>query len=117
MACALCKAVRDEEGVFENDIVKILRTKKMKGHTERVMIVTKKHDFTTGHNQYLRRILELEGPRFFQHTYKFVIVAPDFATIPDHPHLIACDLEPGAEDWDQLLGTHWLRVVDVRAWK
>ena len=113
--CVLCKAVRDEEGVYEDEAVKILRTKNLKGHKERIMVVAKSHNYTGWIETYMLKVLEDEGKKAFDYTYKFVILATDYASVPDHPHFIATDLEP-AEDNMQVLGTRWNKVVDVKPW-
>jgi hypothetical protein len=35
-----------------------------------------------------------------------------FATINDHWHLVATDLDRRSEDFDQILATKWVSVVD-----
>ena len=65
---------------------------------------------------YLLKILETEGLKRFDYTYKFVIMATDYASVPDHPHFVASDLELGSEDHAKVLGTRWLKVVDVKPW-
>jgi len=115
MACALCIAVETEAGLFEDDAVKILRTKNLKGHRERIMVVSKGHEPNSWLETYMLKKLEDAGMKLFDYTYKFVIVATDYASVPDHPHFIASDLEPG-DDHLQLLGTRWIKVIDVKPW-
>jgi len=43
-------------------------------------------------------------------------MATDYASVPDHPHFVASDLELGSEDHAKVLGTRWLKVVDVKPW-
>ena len=105
--------------LYEDALVKILRTKNLKGHKERIMVLSRKHIIEESSRNaldaHMIRTLQDVGKEVFKYTYKFVIVSTDFATIPDHPHFIASDLEP-AEDYEQLLGTRWLKVIDVRPW-
>jgi hypothetical protein len=35
-----------------------------------------------------------------------------FATINDHWHLVATDLDPESDDFKQILATRWIKVVD-----
>ena len=39
-----------------------------------------------------------------------------FGTILDHWHKVAMDLDPASEDFEQILGTPWLKVVEVKKW-
>jgi hypothetical protein len=115
MTCPLCEAIQNEKGLYEDDAVKVLRTKTLKGHRERVMVVSRDHQMNGWIETYMLKKLEDTGMKLFDYTYKFVIVATDYASVPDHPHFIASDLEPG-EDHLQLLGTRWIKVVDVKPW-
>lgn len=114
-SCVLCNAVKEETGVYEDEVLKILRTKNLKGHRERIMVVAKSHSYTGWIETYMLKVLEDEGRKVFDYTYKFVILATDYASVPDHPHFIATDLEP-ADDNMQVLGTRWNKVVDVKPW-
>lgn len=85
----------------------------MKGHRERIMIVYKPHQHTVPHGAYERAldILSKVGT-VFSYTPKFVIMDTTFATINDHWHLVATDLDPKSQDFDQILATKWIKVVD-----
>jgi hypothetical protein len=48
----------------------------------------------------------------FSYTPKFVIMDTTFATINDHWHLVATDLNPKSQDFDQILSTKWIKVID-----
>jgi hypothetical protein len=47
---------------------------------------------------------------------EFVIMTPMFGNVPEHAHFIASDLSRDAEDFDQILGTPWIMVVEVKPW-
>ncbi len=115
MNCRLCSIVASEKGLYEDDVVKVMRTKNLKGHRERIMVVALAHDFTPWVETYMLKVLEDEGRKLFDYTYKFIILATDYASVPDHPHFIASDLE-ASEDHRQILGTRWIKVVDVKPW-
>ena len=116
--CALCHAVRYEPGLWEDHWFKILETKDRKGHQRRIMIASFNHTLPgpSAHSHMLDR-LEDEGRKAFAPTYKFVILDGTYGSLPDHPHYVATDLDPQSEDFEQILGTPWLRVVQVREWK
>jgi len=82
--CPLCKLNLKEEKIwYEDDYFVIMRTKTLKGHKERIMIVAKPHI------HYLKPfeveaaidILEQIGRKIFSYAPKFVIMDSIFATI------------------------------------
>jgi len=112
--CPLCELdLRKENVYFEDNSFVVLRTKDMKGHRERIMIVYKQHQHTLPRGAFERSldILSKVG-RVFSYTPKFVIMDTTFATINDHWHLVATDLDPKSQDFDQILATRWIKVVD-----
>ncbi|MEM2147465.1 MAG: hypothetical protein QXJ94_02535 [Candidatus Bathyarchaeia archaeon] len=113
--CPLCELNLQKEKVFyEDESFLVLRTKNLKGHKERIMIVYKRHQHTIPFKAYERalNILSQIGREAFKYTPKFVILDSTFATINDHWHLVASDLDPRSEDFDQILATKWIKVVD-----
>lgn len=113
--CPLCELdLRKEKVFYEDKSFIVVRTKTMKGHRERIMIVYKRHDHTIPYKAYERAltILSETGRKVFKYTPKFVIMDTTFATINEHWHLVASDLDPKSEDFDQILATRWIRVVD-----
>jgi hypothetical protein len=52
------------------------------------------------------------GKKVFSYAPKFVIMDSTFATINDHWHLVATDLNPNSEDFPQILATKWVSVID-----
>lgn len=113
--CPLCKLDLKTEKIFYDDrSFLILRTKDLKGHKERIMIVYKQHEHTISFKA-LERALDLlsdMGRKVFSYTPKFVIMDATFATINDHWHLVGTDLDPKSKDFDQILSTRWIKVVD-----
>lgn len=115
MNCPLCNLDLNNEKIFyEDEAFIVLRTKNLKGHHERIMIVSKEHRHSIGFNgvESALDILEKVGKRLFGYTAKWVIMDTTFATIKEHWHLVASDLDPNAEDFDKILLTKWIRVVD-----
>ncbi len=45
------------------------------------------------------------GSKFFSYTDKWAIFEPIYATVPDHWHRVASDLDERAEDYQQILKT------------
>jgi hypothetical protein len=79
----------------------------MKGHKERLMLLHKEHlkslDEGSIGEAYL--LLRNIGSKFFSYTDKWAIFEPVYATVPDHWHRIASDLDEKADDWGQILKT------------
>lgn len=113
--CPLCKLDLSKEKIFyQDDSFIVLRTKKLKGHRERIMIVYKQHQHTIPFETCERAltIISQIGREIFKYTPKFVILDSTFASINNHWHLVASDLDPKSEDFDQILATRWIKVVD-----
>jgi hypothetical protein len=114
-SCPLCALdLEKEKKYYEDDSFIVLKTKTVKGHRERIMIVYKRHEHTIPQKAYERALDTLSevGRRVFSYTPKFVVMDATFATINDHWHLVATDLDPKSEDFDQILSTRWIKVID-----
>jgi hypothetical protein len=103
-----------EKKYYEDKSFIVLKTKTGKGHKERIMIVYKRHEHTIPQNmfEYALDTLTKIGRQVFAYTPKFVIMDTTFATINDHWHLVATDLDPKSQDFDQILSTKWIKVID-----
>jgi hypothetical protein len=114
-ACPLCNLnLKKEKIYYEDRAFIVLRTKNLKGHKERIMIVYRQHEHTLPYKA-LERALDLLtdiGTKIFSYTPKFVVMDTTFATINDHWHLVGSDLDPKSEDFDQILATRWVKVID-----
>ncbi len=113
--CPFCELNSKEEKVYyEDQSFIVLRTRTLKGHRERIMIVYKQHEHELTHKAFERAldILSKMGRKLFSYTPKFVIMDSTFATINDHWHLVATDLDPKSQDFAQILATKWIRVID-----
>lgn len=86
---------------------KLARTKTMKGHRERLMLFHKDHVKTLDEGSIGEAYLLLmkAGSKYFSYTDKWAIFEPVFATVPDHWHRVASDLDKNAEDDAQILKT------------
>ena len=113
--CPFCELdLTSEKIYYEDRSFIVLKTKDLKGHRERIMIVYKEHQHTTPYKAFelALDILYEIGKKVFSYTPKFVIMDLTFATINDHWHLVVTDLDPRSEDFDQILATRWIRVAD-----
>jgi len=111
----LCSLDLQNEKIFyQDDSFIVLRTKNLKGHRERIMIIYRRHQHTIPYKAFERalNILTQIGREVFKYTPKFVILDTTFATINDHWHMVASDLDPESEDFDLMLATRWIKVVD-----
>ena len=115
IGCPFCTLDTEGEKVFyEDSKFIIVRTNDLKGHRERIMIVFKRHMHSISRKSYERALdlLAETGRRIFSYTPKFIVMDTTFATINDHWHLVATDLNPKSEDFDQILATRWIQFVD-----
>ncbi|OLE89752.1 MAG: hypothetical protein AUF79_11535 [Crenarchaeota archaeon 13_1_20CM_2_51_8] len=104
--CPLCR-ISQGEVIVEFERWKLARTKTMKGHKERLMLYHKDHVKTLDEGSIGEAYLLLmkAGSKFFSYTDKWAIFEPVYATVPDHWHRIASDLDKNAEDHAQILKT------------
>ena len=79
----------------------------MKGHKERLMLYHKEHlsaiDEQSIGEAYI--LLSKIGSKFFSFADRWAIFEPVYATVPDHWHRIASDLDESAQDHQQILRT------------
>jgi hypothetical protein len=104
--CPLCKIAGDEV-LAEFPRWKLARTKTMKGHKERLMLYHKEHLRTLDEQSIGEAYILLSkiGSKFFSYTDKWAIFEPVYATVPDHWHRVASDLDESAQDHQQILKT------------
>ena len=79
------------------------------------MVSWRKHYASLPDTQYMYALLKLIeiGKKVFDYTPKFVIMEGTYATIKGHWHLVATDLNPEADDFNQILKTPWLEVINT----
>ena len=104
--CPLCR-ISQGEVLAEFQRWKLVRTKTMKGHKERLMLFHKEHLRTLDEGSVGEAYLLLmnAGSKFFSYTDKWAIFEPVYATVPDHWHRVASDLDEKAQDYGQILKT------------
>jgi len=104
--CPLCR-IPEKEVLTDFDRWRLVRAKNLKGHRERLMLVSKRHSKQLDEGSIGEAYLLLNsiGQRFFGYADKWAIFESDFATIPDHWHRIASDLDVSADDFQQILKT------------
>lgn len=104
--CSLCN-IPEQEVLVEYQRWKLVRTKTMKGHKERLMLLHKKHVRTLDEGSIGEAYLLMmkAGSKFFSYTNKWAIFEPVYATVPDHWHRVASDLDKKAQDYGQILKT------------
>jgi hypothetical protein len=104
--CPLCK-IPQGEILAEFQSWKLARTKTMKGHKERLMLFHKEHLRTLDEGSIGEAYLLLAqiGAKFFSYAEKWAIFEPVYATVPNHWHRVASDLDERAQDHGQILKT------------
>jgi hypothetical protein len=111
--CPLC-TIPPEEVLMESPRWRLARTKTMKGHKERLMIYYKAHAKTLDEQSVgeAHMILLTIGQKFFYYAKQWGIFEPLYATVPDHWHRVASDLDPDSDDYEQILKTPRL-IIDT----
>src|SRR5712692_1876207 len=104
--CPLCN-ISQGEVLAEFQRWKLVRTKTMKGHKERLMLFYKEHVKTLDEQSIGEAYILLSkiGSKFFSYIDKWAIFEPIYATVPDHWHRVASDLDANAQDYGQILKT------------
>ncbi len=79
----------------------------MKGHRERLMLFHRDHVRTLDEGSIGEAYLLLmkAGSNFFSYANEWAIFEPVYATVPDHWHRVASDLDEKAQDYGQILKT------------
>ena len=110
--CPLC-SLPQSEILAELGRWRLVRTKTMKGHRERLMLLYREHAKTIDEQSIGEAYLTLHkaGMKFFSHAKQWAIFEPVYATVPEHWHRVASDLDDRAEDHGQILKTPRL-VID-----
>ncbi len=111
-SCPLCNLSK-EEVISEWPNWVLARTKRMKGHKERLMLCHKDHVRAVDERAVAEAYMTLfsVGMKMFHYTRYWAIFEPTFATIPEHWHRVCSDIDPVAEDYSQILNTPRL-VID-----
>ena len=114
--CVLCRVLQMETPIYDTQdyLAKIYSTKNLKHHLKRIMVVSCQHSkITDGLDFRMKELLKEAGLQIFDYTPKFVIMSTKFASVPNHPHYVASDLDPNSDDFEQILSTPWVEVVET----
>jgi len=104
--CPLCK-IAQREVLEEYPRWRLARTKTMKGHRERLVLFHREHLKTLDEQSIGEAYLLLMGigSRFFSYVTEWAIFESVYATVPNHWHRVASDLDAKADDYKQILRT------------
>jgi len=104
--CPLCN-IPGQEVLAEFPRWRLARTKTMKQHRERLMLYHREHVKTLDEQSIgeAYMLFLTIGRRYFSYTDRWAVFEPVYATVPDHWHRVASDLNPGSEDYEQILKT------------
>ena len=102
MACPLCNL-----DLSKDDKIIILDTKNKKGHKGRIMVVWREHkkDIEKEDNEYAITKLKEVAKNVFKYTHYYEIYQDKYSSIMEHWHRIAADIDPNADDFEQVLDT------------
>lgn len=106
MTCPLCEINPTRDVIFHrDDLVIVCRTKDLKRHRERLMVLVNRHVTEPNQVEYDNAIAQLItiGRQRFQGD--FYLLHDTFSRIHDHWHMVASRLDPNADDYEQILAT------------
>jgi hypothetical protein len=114
MDCPLCAMVNEKEVLFTNRQITIANTKEKHRHKARIMVLSNRHVETVPEQFYTHAlgVLVEVGKFVFSYTCKFVVFNSTYGRNQDHWHLVASDLDSNADDFERMLATPWIQVVD-----
>lgn len=110
-SCPLCNLDPEKENIlYEGGGFLVVDTLRKKGHKERIMLLTKKHGV-----DHPRQLLEdaiealmMVGMRVFEGD--FCLLSDKFSSTKYHWHIVASDLDPNTEDYQQMLETPFILI-------
>src|SRR6266516_6702744 len=105
-SCPLCN-IPGQEVLAEFPRWRLARTKTMKQNKKRLMLNFREHVKTLDEQSIgeAYMLLLTIGRRSFSYTDRWAVFEPVYATVPDHWHRVASDLDPSSEDYEQILKT------------
>jgi hypothetical protein len=107
--------VNEKEVLFANRQITIANPKDKQSHKARIMVLSNRHVETVPEQFYtyaLGALVEV-GKSIFRYTSKFVVFDSTYGSNQDHWHLVASDLDSTADDFERMLATPWIQVVDI----
>lgn len=111
-SCPLCKIKPAEEHIHSNsEGFLILDTRYKKGHKERIMLLTKKHGVQHPKKllkEAIQKLITVGGKVF---NSDFILLSDRFSSTRYHWHIVASDLDPTAEDYQQILETPFILIT------
>lgn len=115
-SCPLCNINLAKERIHYNDEeILIADTKEKKGHRKRVMVITKKHGIQHPKQLLNKAVQQLitEGKELFNSD--FILLSDKFSSIRYHWHIVASDLDPNSDDYQQIMETPYILIPNNRS--
>lgn len=110
-SCPLCKMDLSKEHIYyESDKILIVDTNRKKGHRNRIMVLMKEHGVQHHRealNEAIRRLVAI-GRQVFEED--FILLSDRYSSVNYHWHIIASDLNPEAEDHQQIEETPYVHI-------
>jgi hypothetical protein len=114
MSCKLCLIPKTEKLLYEDELVYLVETKLKKGHKVRVMIVIKRHDVSPTFQERTKALFVLNKYMESKCDLWFVCDST-YATIPEHFHLVACDVDStNKKEMEQLANTSKIPLWNIK---
>lgn len=107
--CPFCTIPEREDPLYEDDLVYLVPTLDMKGHTIRVTVATRRHTTEPTFEETMRAYAVIYDYMNSQRLDEWFIVDSTFGRWPDHWHRVACDGLGTPEELEQLRATPKVR--------
>ena len=90
--CPLCTIPQTETPIYQDAHIYLIQTRDMKGHKVRVMACIQRHASVPTFVEQVKIIgILVEHMQSLLQGKDFYIISPQYASVPQHYHLIACD--------------------------
>jgi len=99
-----------EHVYYEDEKILVVDTQKKKGHRNRIMVLTKEHGVQHTKevlDEAIRELIEVSKQIFEE---EFILLSDRYSSINYHWHIVASDLDPEAEDHQQIKETPYILI-------
>lgn len=113
--CPLCNMKLSDEHIYYNSgEILIVDTKQKKGHRERIMLLTEEHGVQHPKELLAKAIQQLVSIGREVFDSDFALLSDKFSTVKNHWHIIRSDLDPNADDYQQIMDTPLILITENR---